>query len=106
MTAPIANETAAAGPACPAAKPGKTNIPAPIMVPVPIVTAPTKPIVRSSSPSATLSPLAGTITANERTADKDGCETGLFSCTAQWPANDTSEVVIDESCGDPSSSRR
>ncbi len=49
MMAPIANETVAAGPACPAASPGKTKMPAPTMVPIPMASACGSPNVRSNS---------------------------------------------------------
>jgi hypothetical protein len=66
MTAPMPNDAAAAGPARPAARPGKTKIPAPIIVPTPMATPPDRPMVRSSSEPASVvvvsSPASGTET--------------------------------------------
>src|SRR6056297_3065708 len=45
----MTKESAAAGPACPAARPGKTKIPAPTIVPTPMAMPPPRPMVRSSS---------------------------------------------------------
>jgi hypothetical protein len=58
----MAKETDAAGPAWPAAMPGKTKIPAPIIVPTPMARPPVRPSVRSSSTPVDSSTVASSST--------------------------------------------